>query len=162
MKIKFILLYFLIAFLFIPLASADVISVNSGGDDRLIINPDSYLEGFFFSTSSDYEYCGDNIKNGLDVCDGTDLDSRTCATQGFTGGTLSCAADCSGFITSACTSDAGGDTGGGGAGGGVPSYNISISPTEIERYMEINTPGTRSFLAALTKKKKSRKFKNDS
>ncbi|MFH1239703.1 MAG: hypothetical protein V1672_00635 [Candidatus Diapherotrites archaeon] len=47
--------------------------------------------------------CGDNIKEGTEVCDGTDLDSETCIIQGFTAGTLSCQWDCSAFDSSGCT-----------------------------------------------------------
>ena len=48
--------------------------------------------------------CGDNIKEGPEVCDGSDLDEQTCITQGFDGGELTCLADCSGFDTSNCFS----------------------------------------------------------
>ncbi|MGC4120806.1 MAG: lamin tail domain-containing protein [Myxococcales bacterium] len=47
--------------------------------------------------------CGDNKAEGNEACDGTDLASKTCQTQGFGGGTLSCKSDCS-FDTSLCTS----------------------------------------------------------
>ena len=49
--------------------------------------------------------CGNNLKETGETCDGTDLNSQTCATQlgvGYTG-TLSCNADCLSFNTSACT-----------------------------------------------------------
>ena len=48
--------------------------------------------------------CGNNTKEGSEVCDGTDLNSQTCVTQlgvGYTG-TLSCNAGCSAFVTSSC------------------------------------------------------------
>jgi|GEM_PF-2766079 len=54
-------------------------------------------------------FCGDNALQPLnseqvsELCDGSSLDSQTCITQGFTGGTLSCNPNCLGFITSACT-----------------------------------------------------------
>ncbi|MCJ7816588.1 MAG: hypothetical protein MUP55_01905, partial [Candidatus Aenigmarchaeota archaeon] len=48
--------------------------------------------------------CGNNIKEGSEVCDGTDLAGQNCTSRGFTGGTLSCFANCSGFNTSLCTS----------------------------------------------------------
>ena len=48
--------------------------------------------------------CGNNLVDGTDVCDGTDLAGETCQTMGFVSGTLSCLADCSGFDTSACFS----------------------------------------------------------
>lgn len=47
--------------------------------------------------------CGDGVKNGAEVCDTNDLAGATCATQGFTGGTLACNAACSAFNTAACT-----------------------------------------------------------
>lgn len=47
--------------------------------------------------------CGNNTKQTGEVCDGTDLNSQTCQTQGFqnTGG-LACAPDCHSFNTAAC------------------------------------------------------------
>jgi hypothetical protein len=46
--------------------------------------------------------CGNNMIEGAEVCDGTDLGADTCATQGFDGGPLGCAGDCSGYDTSDC------------------------------------------------------------
>lgn len=47
--------------------------------------------------------CGDGIADGFEVCDGFDLAGTTCVTLGYTGGALSCAADCSDYDTTACT-----------------------------------------------------------
>jgi cysteine-rich repeat protein len=47
--------------------------------------------------------CGDNLVNGTEVCDGTDLDGETCETQGWGGGTLACAGDCMAFDETGCT-----------------------------------------------------------
>lgn len=47
--------------------------------------------------------CGDGVIGGAEVCDGTALAGQDCVSQGFTGGTLACAGDCSGFDTSGCT-----------------------------------------------------------
>ena len=47
MKIKIIIIFFLV--LFFSFVSGDILSINSGGDNQLIINPDKYIEGFFFS-----------------------------------------------------------------------------------------------------------------
>ncbi|MCA9520390.1 MAG: hypothetical protein KC609_05440 [Myxococcales bacterium] len=48
--------------------------------------------------------CGNNTREGVERCDGTDLDGRKCETEGFpNGGTLSCADNCLGFDTSGCT-----------------------------------------------------------
>ncbi len=46
--------------------------------------------------------CGNNIVEGDEVCDGTDLGGVTCVTLGYEGGTLTCLPDCSGFDTSGC------------------------------------------------------------
>ncbi len=62
----------------------------------------SQCNGWLTCTSS--QSCGDSIKNGNEVCDGSDLGSETCSTQGFTGGTLNCNANCQSFVTSSCTS----------------------------------------------------------
>ncbi len=48
-------------------------------------------------------FCGNNLIEGAEVCDGTNLNGQTCVSQGFTGGTLSCNAVCSAFVTTACT-----------------------------------------------------------
>ena len=53
--------------------------------------------------------CGDNIAEGAEVCDGTDLAGQTCIGEGFEEGTLGCAADCSGYDTSACMNSMCGD-----------------------------------------------------
>ncbi|MHB8871910.1 MAG: FISUMP domain-containing protein, partial [Candidatus Doudnabacteria bacterium] len=52
--------------------------------------------------------CGNNIKEGTEVCDGTDLNSQTCALQVGTGytGTLSCDVGCTAFVTTSCVAPA--------------------------------------------------------
>jgi hypothetical protein len=54
--------------------------------------------------------CGNNIREGTEVCDGTQLNGQSCTTQGYTGGTLSCNASCTAFVTSACTNNPPSDT----------------------------------------------------
>ena len=49
--------------------------------------------------------CGNNIVEGTEQCDGTNLSGQTCTTQGYTGGSLSCSS-CA-FNFSACTSGSG-------------------------------------------------------
>jgi hypothetical protein len=46
--------------------------------------------------------CGDKVAEPPEVCDGTDLAGDDCLSQGFTGGTLGCAADCTAFDISGC------------------------------------------------------------
>lgn len=57
------------------------------------------------------ESCGDNNTDADDVCDGTDLNSETCVTQGFASGTLACLSNCSAYDTSSCVAGGGGSTG---------------------------------------------------
>ncbi|MEX0932931.1 MAG: hypothetical protein WDZ77_02430 [Candidatus Pacearchaeota archaeon] len=44
--------------------SADVISLNAGGDENLAITPDAYLEGFFFSEQPSVPDDGDDAGSG--------------------------------------------------------------------------------------------------
>jgi hypothetical protein len=53
--------------------------------------------------------CGNDVIGPGEMCDGTDLRGVTCAGLGFTGGTLACLSDCSGFDTSSCTVICGND-----------------------------------------------------
>jgi len=50
--------------------------------------------------------CGNSIREGSEACDGTDLAGQTCISQGFSGGTLTCNSQCTGFVTTSCTSQA--------------------------------------------------------
>ncbi len=49
--------------------------------------------------------CGDDVLEGLEVCDGTNLGGETCTSQGFVGGTLACTLDCT-LDTTGCESGA--------------------------------------------------------
>ena len=46
--------------------------------------------------------CGDDLREGMEVCDGTDVGDETCLTQGYSGGQLSCKSDCGSFDVSEC------------------------------------------------------------
>jgi len=59
--------------------------------------------------------CGDNKINGIEQCDGTDLNGQSCTTQGYDSGTLSCSSSCDSFVTTSCSSSSGGGGGGGGS-----------------------------------------------
>jgi len=48
LKKNFLFFSILLVLTFLSFVSGDVLSINSGGDNQLIINPDSYIEGFFF------------------------------------------------------------------------------------------------------------------
>jgi len=47
-------------------------------------------------------YCGNDIVDPTETCDGTNLNSKTCQTEGFTGGTLTCNSTCQ-LNTTSCT-----------------------------------------------------------
>ena len=49
--------------------------------------------------------CNNNLIEGNEICDGSDLNSKTCQTEGFDSGNLACLADCTGFDTSGCSND---------------------------------------------------------
>ncbi len=57
--------------------------------------------------------CGNNVREGSEVCDGTDLGGETCVSRGFDGGSLECASDCKSFVTSGCFDNTCSDTDGG-------------------------------------------------
>jgi len=51
------------------------------------------------------QICGNDLIEGTELCDGTDLGIDDCTTigQGFTGGTLACGGNCDAWDTSGCT-----------------------------------------------------------
>jgi hypothetical protein len=46
--------------------------------------------------------CGNGVREGQELCDGSDLGGATCQGQGFDGGTLACNGTCDGYVTSGC------------------------------------------------------------
>ena len=62
--------------------------------------------------------CGNNLKQVGETCDGSDLNSQTCVTQGYTSGTLACASDCGSFDVLSCVSGVVTPDPPGGGGGG--------------------------------------------
>ena len=114
----FILLLILIIF---PQISADVISLNSGGSNNIVISPDTYIEGFFSCSPYTCAGLGYNCGTWSDNCGGT-IDCGTCASD-YT---------CTSGVCVATPSDDGG-------GGSTPTVQISVEPTEINLKMAINT-----------------------
>jgi hypothetical protein len=51
--------------------------------------------------------CGDDVAEGAEVCDGVDTGVETCVTQGFSGGVLGCAADCTALDPTTCSETCG-------------------------------------------------------
>lgn len=62
--------------------------------------------------------CGDGAREGWEQCDNSDLAGQSCASLGYTGGTLLCTPACE-FNTSQCTSASPPPSGGGGGEGGI-------------------------------------------
>lgn len=88
-------------------------------------------------------YCGDGFRDPGETCDGADLNSATCASQGFDAGTLSCSSSCA-YNTSACTTSSGG--GGGGGGGGAPASSDTDEPVVSDEIAELEFTYESSFL----------------
>ncbi len=81
----------------------DMSTSTTGGEtdpDSTTTDPDTTAGGV----------CGNGAVDGDEECDGDQLDGQDCAMQGFVGGDLSCADDCT-FDTSMCLdADCGNDT----------------------------------------------------
>ena len=83
-------------------------------------------------------YCGDGFVDPDESCDtgsyGTNLNGKTCVSEGFASGTISCTSACA-FNTSSCVAAS---SGGGGGGGGSSSSSTSApaSPTINETFTE--------------------------
>jgi len=130
-----IILFFAICLQFV---NADVISLNNGGSDEIVIGSNQYLEGFFsgdvLSSCGNgileipYEECDDGNYVSGDGC------SSTCTTEATCGdGT------CNGVETcSTCSADCGNCGGGGGGGGGPTGLNILVDPIKIEGHILVN------------------------
>jgi hypothetical protein len=64
-------------------------------------------DGCVFDTSActiNEPVCGNDMIEDPEPCDGTELGGADCMSEGFSGGTLACAKDCSALDTSGCTS----------------------------------------------------------
>lgn len=120
-KIFIIFLIFLVALF--PNINSDVVSVNSGGDEELIINPDTYIEGFFSCIPKTCSSLGVECGTASNSC-GVTLDCGSCGS----GQTCS-----SGICVTTTTP---GGTGVGGGGGTIVTTTIkegdlSINPSEL-------------------------------
>ena len=90
------------------------------------------LEGATYSVESGSSfsyYCGDGFVDPTEDCDGDDLASQACSTQGFSSGVLACNAPSCSFDTSACVAMAGG--GGGGGSVNLPSPHLDEEIADI-------------------------------
>jgi len=84
----------------------------SGATCSSLINPVTGLPyypdgGVLDCTLCQYDYsrcavCGDGRIDGLEQCDSTNMNQQTCATQGFTSGTIQCSNTCR-LVTTGCS-----------------------------------------------------------
>ena len=128
MKYKFLIAFLFVFFtlLFISKTiNADIISLNSGGNENIAITPDAYIEGFFSCVPQTCSQVGVSCGNTVEQC-GLTLDCGSCAS-GFT-----CTAG-------ACVSEGAGGGGGGGGAGGSVAANIIFDPEEFNINLAINT-----------------------
>ncbi len=117
--------------LFLPLVNADVLSINSGGGDNIIVNPDIYLEGFF---SGDFDVavaiCGNSIIETGEECD----DGNVVSGDG-------CSSSCANEDE---------DGGGGGGGGGAGVSQITVTPNNVTLNLAVNTNKEQVFVVENT------------
>ena len=63
--------------MFLPNIGADIISLNSGGSNNIIINPDAYIEGFFTGdVVAGAPVCGNNVTEDGEECDDGNLENE--------------------------------------------------------------------------------------
>lgn len=128
MKKKSIFLLITLTFVLIsPLIMADIVSINGGGAEGIIINPGANIEGFFACYPKTCASLGYDCNSWADGC----------------GGTLSCGSCSSGYTCTSgvCTSTGGGGeySGGGGGGEATISPKIIVVPRQINVKLAINT-----------------------
>ncbi len=119
---------FILILLLVPFVSADVISLNSGGTGNIILNPNEYIEGFFWCTPDTCSGLGYNCGTWSNGCGGT-LNCGAC-TSGYTCTSGICVAD---TITPVTPSP---------GGGGVTTItvsNIEVNPEVINLNLAVNT-----------------------
>jgi hypothetical protein len=124
---KLVILSLILAIFYFPNVNADIISVNSGGSTDLIVNPDTYIEGFFDCIPQTCAKLGYNCGSWDDGC-AKILDCGSCGA-GFT---------CSSGICTAIPPGGGGDAGGGGGGAGTITSPIIVIPSSINLTLSFN------------------------
>ena len=84
--------------------SSPILTSSISGDLSLL--PGEYeianINGVITITQIGGLVCGNNVREGTEVCDGTDLNGQNCQSLGYSGGTLACSADCSTYDISSC------------------------------------------------------------
>ncbi len=117
--------FFVLLILFSKTTSADVVSINSGGNGEIVVNPNTYIEGFFSGIPAAVSVCGNGIVESGEQCD-----------NGASNG--ACPATCS----ASCTVNSCGGVGGGGGGGAAA--NITLVPDNFNINLAVNTTTERT------------------
>ena len=118
---------FILSLIFIISAqnvSADIISINSGGSEQIIINPDAYIEGFFTGDVVSPPACGNGVIETGEQCD----DGNTVSGDG-----------CSSACATEVVTQPGGGAGPGAGGVITPAQNLVITPTQFTITLAVNT-----------------------
>jgi len=119
------MVFFALTVLALSFAEADVISINSGGSEKIVINSDNYIEGFFSCVPTTCVKLGYACGDWSDGCAKT-INCGSCS-DGYT---------CSSGV---CTgTGTGGGGGGGGGGAGAEVAGIVITPTSINLTLSFN------------------------
>ncbi len=105
---------------------ADVISVNSGGSMSIVINSDTYVEGFFGCVPTTCAKLGYDCDSWSDGC-GKTLNCGSCAS-GYT---------CSSGVCTITPGGGGAPSGGGGASA-KPAFNIRVIPDSFNLALSAN------------------------
>lgn len=105
-----------------------IIPILNGLIFCLLLSDPSKVEAGTSATTSftvSISVCGNDLIEGSEECDGSNLDGKTCVDLGYVGGILACKADCT-FNVSGCSSGGDGGGGGGGGGGSMPGVTKVI------------------------------------
>lgn len=127
-RVIFILVFILfLVFILLSNIGADIISINPGGDEELVITSDKYIEGFFSCVPYTCSQLGYSCGSWSDGC-GRTLDCGTCAS-GYTCTSGTCVAE-------AAPPEVPGAPG---APEVIPPTYLEIFPKEFNIRMAINT-----------------------
>ena len=121
------IIIFVLIMLLLPIVSADVISLNSGGSETIVINPDTYIEGFFGCVPTNCSKLGYECGTGWPDGCGKTLNCGACAS-GYTCTAGTCVAD---TVPPPVTP--------GGGGGIPPTQRLVVTPKTININLAINT-----------------------
>ncbi|MFH2009048.1 MAG: choice-of-anchor J domain-containing protein, partial [bacterium] len=93
--------------------------------------------------------CGDGVAEGIEECDGADLNGQSCTTQGFDYGTLTCNAGSCTFNTSSCRNADCSVTEGFESSWPPPGWEV-IDNNAYENWEQVLDPHTGTYAAEVT------------